>query len=383
MAAIDWSQYKEDTPVDWSEFKEQPTGNHWQNLYKGLSEGYPHALKSGVNAVGDIFGAHPLEQQEQQPTKSWQESLGRNAGEVGGYLSLGIPAAAGITAALPEVVPGLLAASIGSGIAGAGLKSGGWKERALAGLESSVIPAAGKAAGISGRLGKSYFTGATPRKAADIIQGAYDPIRKGLSESFESIGKAAEKIGINKIPIKKDLLIKIKEVGPKTDKFKRFVDKAEHGDYKALRSIQTELYKRAERHMSSGLGSEYDVGELMMEARNDINREVTNHFEEKGFKNLADKLKRNMEGWKGMLETYHSNPTIGRLVGKNREVPKNLVSTLGKDQVDMARLRAAHPEIEKLVRVKKDKEIINKLSKGLLYRLIGAEAGKSLLPNNR
>lgn len=382
MSAIDWSQYKEEPDVDWSEFKEEPSGNHWQNLYKGFSEGYPHALKSGANAVGEIFGAHPFDQQEQQPTKSWQESLGRGAGEVGGYLSLGVPAAAGITALLPEVVPGLLGASIGSAVAGAGLKSGGWKERALAGLESSIIPAAGKATGLAGRLGKSYFTGATPRKAADIIQGAYDPLRKGLSESFESIGNAAEKIGINKISIKKDLLDKIKEVGPKTDKFKRFVDKAEHGDYRALRSIQTELGKRAERHMSSGLGSEYDVGELMMEARNDINREVANHFEEKGFKNLADKLKRNVAGWKDMLETYHSNPTIGRLVGKNREVPKNLVSTLGKDQVDMAKLRAAHPEIEKLVRIKKDKDTVNKLSKGLLYRLIGAEAGKALLPSD-
>lgn len=373
---IDWSKYKEDVPIDWSQYKEQPEQESgWGSLLRGLKEGYPFALKSGINAASGVIGRHPFDMQQEQPTANWQESLGRGTGKLGGYLSLAAPLAAGGEA----LIPGLLGASLGSGLAGGLLTEGSTSDKAIGALESSAVPGIGKALSLGARLGKSLIGSATSRKAADVIQKSYDPLREKLSKSFESIGTAADKIGINKIPLEKGMLNEIKEVGPKTKKFQSFVDKAEDGDYKALRQIQTELGKRAERHMSSGLGSEYDVGEKMMEARHDINQAVKSHFEEKGFKNLADKLERNVKGWKELLNTYHSDPVISKLVGENRKVPKNLLSKLEEDSVNAERLRNAHPELRKMLQTKKDKETIKRLMKGSAYRIGAAAATKSLV----
>jgi hypothetical protein len=222
--------------------------------------------------------------------------------------------------------------------------------------------------------------GFTPRKAADIIQGRYNEIEGGLKQAFKDIGHSAEKEGVSKISLNKKILSEIKEAGPKTRKFEDFVDKAKSGDYGDLRRLQTELWIRANKAKKSPLLSDQDVGETLHDLRDSINNGIASHFETKGKPELADKLRESMAGYRSLRSTYHGNPTISKLVGKDKKVPKNLIDKLGEDSSAMKKIREEHPELSKKM---KEDEFRRKLfsgsetlSKALGYGGIGYGASK-------
>src|SRR3990167_3851679 len=111
----------------------------FENLGLGISQGYPHALKGDINAIAQLAGRRPFEQQELEQGPLSQR-IGQGLGQLGGHLTAVVPAAF----ASEAVIPGLAGASIGAGLAGAATTPGGWKERLSEGVLEAALPAIGK-----------------------------------------------------------------------------------------------------------------------------------------------------------------------------------------------------------------------------------------------
>jgi superoxide dismutase len=187
-----------------------------------------------------------------------------------------------------------------------------------------------------------------PQNAYKFIQRAYDAKENNLSNSFNEIAKAAESEGV-KVKLPKKLIENIIEAGPKTERFKTFVDKAKTGDYKALRKLQTELFHRGKRNSKSILGSDQDLGEILFEQRDKINNEIMKALHKSKQPELAQQLSDTRAGWKQLEETYHKNPTISKLVGEEREVPFTY-KPLRKESASINRLKEEHPQIQRKLR---------------------------------
>lgn len=195
-----------------------------------------------------------------------------------------------------------------------------------------------------------------PESPYHFIQKAYDTKEKSLSNIFSNVSKEANESKI-KVDLPKNLISEIKKSGPKTDKFNTFVDKSKMGDYDSLRKLQAELFTRGKAYSRSHLASENDFGAHLFEQRAKLNDAIITSLEKSGRKDLAEKLTEAKHGWKNLEELYHSNPTISKLVGDEREVPFTF-NALRKDSKFMNNLKKEHPEIQKKLKfIRRSKQV--------------------------
>ncbi len=200
-----------------------------------------------------------------------------------------------------------------------------------------------------------------PESPYKFIQKSYDVKEKGLSDIFSNVSKEANKANI-KINLPKNLISEIKKIGPKTDKFNNFVDKAKSGDYDALRKLQSELFTRGKTYTKSQLASENDFGAHLFEQRAKLNDSIIKSLENSGRHDLAEKLTEAKHGWKKLEDLYHSNPIISKLVGSERETPLTF-NPLRKESTFIKNLKEEHPEIQnKLNNIRRAKHIASLLS---------------------
>lgn len=190
-----------------------------------------------------------------------------------------------------------------------------------------------------------------PENPYKVIQKGYDLKKEAASKLFQSAEKKVENANA-KIELPKNLISDILKIGPKTEKFKNFVEKAKDGDFKALRKLQTELFHRGERYKSSVLGSEQDMGDIIFEKRGKINDAITSELNKMGLHDAANETNQAREQWRNIEDIYHRNNMISKLVGENRKVPSSL-KPLKQDAVDINNLKKAHPEIQKYLNVHK------------------------------
>ena len=208
-----------------------------------------------------------------------------------------------------------------------------------------------------------------PESAYKFIQGAHDIKEKALSDIFTNVSQKANELGV-KVKLPKDLIAQIIENGPKTDRFKNFVNKAKNGDYDALRKLQSELYTRGKNYKKSNLASETDFGDILFEQRAKINDAIIKALAKSQQPKLAEALHGARVGWKELEDLYYSNPTIAKLVGSEREVPYTY-KPLRKESAYMNKLKEEHPEIEKkLKNARRAKQISTLLGAGVygLYK---------------
>ncbi len=338
---------------------------------QGLSESVPQALLKGASGLSGLVGGPGIPQVELEQSSSPQRSFGRGYGDVLTSGIMAAPLAMGAEVGAGAALPGYIARAAGAGLSGAVLTPGDLNQRGKTGAEY-----AGATLGMEGlkpgaNLLKSLTSKYKPKEAAQSIQGSYDTVRKNLSDVFNTVGKEAESRGVTKVPLDKSILEQIKEIGPQTKRFKKFVDKAKTGNYQDLRNLQSDLGKRAVKYKASGLGSENDVADELTSLRSEINDSIANHLEKTGHEDLSHKLKGAISGWKDLMETYHSHPTISKLVGPDRLVPKKLITTLSEDSTKMKKLVESHPEIAYNLKVQEHK---NKL-KDLIKMGLGLAAG--------
>ena len=356
MSNIDWSQYKEEQPEE-----KQP--GILESAWKGLSEGYPGALKSGANALAEPFGRQPFEELQEQPAANLSEYLGRLGGKGAGYATLAAP----IIASGEAAIPGLLGASIGSGIAGGALSKGNAGDRLKDALISAVLPSAMKGLTSSFRLGKSAITSVKPRKAADVIQGAHDISEVAATSPFKQASKIAEERDIPAVKINKPTFDLARRAFPKKQEYKELLKKAKLGDYEALRQVSSDMKKISRRlDDPKRLLTEQHFGSELDEAAHGIDKEMQRQFTETGHMDLADLIKEGISKYAKHKELYYKNPTISKLVGEEKKVPKNLVKTVAQDSAYFNKLREAHPGLKPILQRQQDQDFLKKLGIGTL-----------------
>ncbi len=191
-----------------------------------------------------------------------------------------------------------------------------------------------------------------PKNPYKVIQAGYDKKKESAAKLFQSAAREVNASG-EKITLPKNLISQILKVGPKTESFANFVNKAKGGDFDALRELQAELFHRGERKMSSLMDSDKDLGELIFEKRDKVNDAIIDSLQKHGLHNAAEDLTKARGKWKNLQDVYHSNNAISKLVGPNREVPSSL-SHLKKDAEDINLLKQNHPEIEKYLKFHKN-----------------------------
>lgn len=361
MAAIDWSQYKEEPrETDWSQYKEpsQDQPSTWESLYKGVSEAYPRTLKSGANAIAKPLGMQGFQEDQELPAKNWIENIGRGAGKVGGALTLAAPFAAAGAAALP-----IAGAELGAGIGGYLTTQGDWKERLKHAVIDSLVPIAGKGIAAGTRLTKSLLTSVKPRTAADIIQGAHDIAHaKAIAPLNEAATEAAKRnISPIKLPKQVTKLINEKGVFSKTPANKRLLENATKGDHQSIMDLQSDMFKKSQQLLQPTKSTaDNNLGEELEAARDLVKDTMQTHYTKEDSADLADKVRKGMSAYRGVKELFHENPVISKLVGKEKIVPDNLVKQISKDTAYHAKLRKALPELNKVIQHQKDKAFLKK-----------------------
>lgn len=345
--------------------------NYEKALGLGLAQGAGDVGASIANFPGDIYGYFAGKSPYHIPHPALQQYYPKgDAGDFGSTIGEAIgnlvaPAGAAIKAGRLATSPlsRMLMSSLGGGIAGAASQE---DNRGLGGALGASIGGIGAAIPESIDAIKSLTSSFTPRHAADLLQKQYNATDEALSSAFKHVGKIAEEEGVSKIPLNKKILSDIKEVGPKTGTFEKFVDKAKSGNYQDLRRLQTELFKRGNKANSSPLLSEQDVGARLHELRDKINEGISSHFEKKGKPELAQQLQEAMGGYKNLMRTYHSEPTISKVVGEEKKVPKSLNKKLLEDSAAMDRIRSEHPELTEKLMAQSHKDKQKALVKALL-----------------
>jgi len=359
---------------------EQDPSSTWKSLWKGASEAYPATVKSGANAVSQLFGGPQFDEQQQQPTANWPEMLGRFGGQAAGGATLLAPLAAAGSAALP----GLGGAAIGSGIAGALTTKGGVKERLTSGLLDAMIPVGLKAVGSATRLGRSALSSTKPRTAADIIQGAHDIAHAKAIKPLNEVAKeaAASNMPPIKLPKWVTKLANEKGVFAKTPANKRLLADVKKGDHQSIMDFQSDMFKKA-RQLSQPTKStaENNLGEEVEAARDATKESMQTHYKKHGRADWAAKVKEGMSDYRGLKELFHDDPVISALVGPKKVVPKNLVEKVSSDTAYHAKLRKALPELNKLVQRQKDKQTLKNAEKVLKRLGVGSAYTKYLMPN--
>jgi len=340
---------------------EFPQSHHsaFANLLHGLREGYPHALKGDINAVAQLFGRQPFENQELESNAPLSERIGRGFGEVGGHLSAIIPAAT----ASEALIPGLAGASIGAGLAGAATTPGGLKERLTSGVLEAAIPAAFKGVKEAGKLGIAALRKSpTPRMAADVIQKSHATAHDFAVEPLNKAEQEASKVG-KPIRLSNKILTAAEDALANTKANKALIDKAKKGDYKSVFKLQSDLWKRGNSFASKQTQAEIDRGQEIFDLRDSMLNGMKAHYDYLGKNNVSKNLAEGQKRYQQFADTYLTNPTVAKLVGEEKIVPKNLLSKLEGDTAYFNKLKNEIPEIGKMLELQKSKQNLKKAGK--------------------
>lgn len=228
------------------------------------------------------------------------------------------------------------------------------------------------------------FTKINPKEIASAVQQSHDVLENSAVKLFDKVESEVVQrgSGVSTIPVNPTIISDIEKYLPKTRASKDLIDKLKTGDYSAVRKAQSELWHRGNSKKSSILPSDRDIGEEMLDLRDQLNQGVEQHFKRTGNDDLNKILNNAKDLYKNLKETYYSHPTIGKLVGREtRKVPKNIMSVLSEDSKPMARVRKeTHPIVSKKVKAYEDKKRAQGTLKNLgIASMIGSPIGLGAL----
>ena len=104
------------------------------------------------------------------------------------------------------------------------------------------------------------------------LLNTHDALETGASNSFKTVSDLANQRGIAPVPEMKSVTDELRSYFPQTKQANSLLNDASTGNYNALRKLQSELYTRGKKNISSDLETDRMKGEEMMEKRNNINR---------------------------------------------------------------------------------------------------------------
>lgn len=328
------------------------------SFFNGITQGYPSALKGDINAVAALGGMHPFDQQDLEEGPLSQR-IGQGIGQIGGHLSAILP----VAAASEAVIPGLLGASIGAGLAGAATTPGGWKERLSEGALEAAIPAGLKGLKEAGKLGFAALRRTpTARKAADVIQRSHEVAHQHAIEPLENAELEASKIN-KPIRLTNKILSSAEDALANTKANKELIKKARNGGYKSVFKLQSDLWKRGNAFASKQTQAEIDRGNEIFDLREALLNGMKAHYNYLGKNDVSSNISKGQKRFKQFADLYLSNPTVSKLVGEEKIVPKNLLSKLESDTAYFNRLKAEIPSIGKMLEIEKSKKKLKSASK--------------------
>ncbi|MCL5071765.1 MAG: hypothetical protein M1308_12870 [Actinobacteria bacterium] len=214
------------------------------------------------------------------------------------------------------------------------------------------------------KQGKRFFTAPDLKQAIRETQNKVNKATKESGKIFDEVENTVESEGISKVPIDQNIIKQAEKYLAKTTANKELIKKAKTGDFKALRSLQSDLRTKGEKALSSVLTAENTMGEEILSLRDQVNHSIQKHLENTGFKNLADKLNQARNDYKNIKETYFSSPALAKVFGKSQKVPAKPKTLLSEESTEMKKFMDAHPEVkEKLTKALKHEKKMKRLGK--------------------
>jgi hypothetical protein len=330
----------------------------FSNFARGLTQGYPHALKGDINAIAELGGRHPFDQNELEQG-SLAQTIGQGFGKIGGHLTAILPAAF----ATEALIPGLVGASLGAGLAGAATTPGDWKKRLSEGLIEAAIPAGIKGLGEAGKLGYAALKRTpTARKAADVIQQSHEVAYKFATQPLNAAEQEAATVN-KPIRLSNKILVAAEDALPNTKANKTLIDNAKKGDYKSVFKLQSDLWKRGNSFTSKQTQAEIDRGHEIFDLRDAVLKGMKTHYDYLGKTNISKNLSEGQNRFREFADMYLSNPTVAKLVGEEKIVPKNLLSKLESDTAYFNKLKNEIPSIGKMLELQQSKKKLKKAIK--------------------
>lgn len=332
-------------------------------LTKGAVEGSLGSLYSTARGVGGLLG-YNLPNVEMPETDSRLQNIGRL---IGSSTQTGLqmaPLVLGAEAAIPAIIPGIVSRGLGSAAYGALSEP---ENRGASAINYGLGSAAAELTpGLAKLISKKYSAAKildNPDKLASKIQASFEQKNNALGNQFENVQKEAESRNIPNMKLSKDFFKDVAERMDKKQSTKALIEKAKKGDFPALRKLQSEMRYRSDKLNKSLSIADQDYGGELSELRANLNKKISEHLQSQGHTDLAEKLKDTMRDYRKLMETYMRDPKVARLVGANQEVPKDFLGMLSKKSKAMDAFRAEHPEIKEALKLKKEKESVQKTLK--------------------
>ncbi len=241
---------------------------------------------------------------------------------------------------------------------------------ALGGLGHTLGKVAGK---VSEKL-PEFFRGltskSTPKALVQSIQKPHDILQSTADDIYGQARQAVKKRNIS-IPIKESHLVEVADILPKTRATAKLIEKAKSGDYEAVQQLQSHLYKKGTKALSSDDIALENQGEEILELRDKINDDAENHLIKEGHLDVAHLLKQGKKVYAQLKDTYFNKlipKGIGKLVhSETRLIPEKPVNLFTQNSEPMKIFLQKHPEASKHVqRIKEKEKAIKALNKTLL-----------------
>lgn len=286
------------------------------------------------------------------------------SGEMLGHFVGGLPLILGGSAA-GGAVGGLPGAIIGGASMGFGTTSGDVPARAIGALEGGAT-SIGKEILKTPQFLKALFTKSNPEKLFHSVQKGHDILHESAVSGYEHVGKEILNRGVPRFPVSPKQIDEATQHMAKTKANAKLIKDAKNGDYEAIRQLQSDLGKEAEKLKSSDSFAERNLGKEMFEQRQGINDIVQNHLKETGHKDLAEQLKKSNDLYAKKHDIYYDHNVIGKMVHPDtRKIPKNPMNIFSERSVQLNKLIKEHPEIaEEVELLKAKKKIAQSLKTG-------------------
>lgn len=346
------------------------------DLSKGFTEGFPQSLTEASRGIAQLGGSEGFPETQIPESQGYLQSLGRGFGKTAGYGAVAAPFIAGGEAA----IPGIAGSTLGAASAGGLTHEGNYKDRLTNAFLEAMIPAGLKGLKSAGRIGLSAIKRSpTPRKAADILQEYHAEHKnyatKPLDEAEIQASKEKKPIRLNS-----KLIDSAEDYLAKTKANKNLIKEARKGDYKSVFKLQSDLGKRGESFASKNTQAEIDRGSEIFDLRDSIIDGMKTHYDYLGHPEVSKNLTEGRKRYADFADLFLKNPTVSKLVGKEKIVPKNLLGKLESDTAYFDKLRKAIPEIEDMLKLKKDKKTLSNATKRISRLGFGALISKGALP---
>ncbi len=351
---------------------------------RGVAGLIPTELTQGLANSPDLTGLFPKAQGFGQETA---QMAGEFAGG-GGLLGKMFQGAQSLSAAskIPKALqnPTALAAT------GAVSTPGDIENRGMAALGGAALGGAGQLAYKGGeKLAEkvpAFFRGlttkSTPEELILSVQKPHDLLEKTADELYGQVrhlmGERNVKVNIN--PSILDEILEYPSMHSKTHR--ELVQKAKDGDYEALHTLQSSLYRKGSKDVAHGDSVIETRGENLLDLRKRINKELERDLLKQGHTDIAHVLRQGKEVYKKLQDTYYHKDlpkNIGKLVHPDlRLTPENPEKLFQQNSVPMSRFLEQHPDAAKHVKeIKEKQEAIKQLNSLLLKGAVASGLGIS------